>query len=987
MQEEGCQGGFKREGPVVQSVGRLRLAPSHPPEPPDKQHPETIGMHSESQEQVMINIWLLTPHFALVHTLAMIDSGADGNFMDRSFALRNKLPLTKKQSPISVVGIDGRPLVSGNITEECQVELLCKTSDSNYHVEGKTTFSAISSPNHDVILGLPWLRLHHPSIDWKTSTLSFNSEHCSRHCEFLRKDPLTFQNQPAQSAKSVPSTSELTSVRSTSAPKSVPSTSELKSVRSTSAPKSVSSTSELKSVSSTSELKSATLEENYEHLSDLDVNEEEVCQIAALDEQSCEEDFSDNSDSLSQSDSEDLWEAIPSDVQQLVPPEYADYLDVFSEAKAKELPPHRPYDCAIELVSEKDNPPCGQIYPLSPDEDKLMQEYISENLACNFIRPSTSSAGASVFFVEKEKGKTKVHGKPPKKRLVVNYKGLDKLTKKFRYPLPLIETMFDQLHSAKVFTKIDLRSAYNLLRIREGDEWKTAFRTKYGLFEYLVMPFGLANAPAYFQRFVNDTFANMKDKFVVIYLDDFLIYSPDEASHREHVRAVLQRLRENRLFAKAEKCQFSVPALKFLGYHVSAHGRRSDEDKVKAVKDWPTPRNRKEVQCFIGLANYLRKFIEGFSKMALPLNSLLKKGAPFEWNKITQQAFENLKKAISSAPVLMHVDQTRPIWIETDASDFALGCILMQKDDNDQLKPCAFYSRGLEPAEINYSTHDKELLAIKVAFGVWRHYLEGAPHQITVISDHQGLEQLDKVEVMNARHARWSILFKRFNFVIKYRPGKKHNQADALSRRPDFYPNPRHSIPASRQRILGPDVVQLASVFQGRSFSERVKRALPSDAFFQDRTSWDGKTGFAHIKGILYFEGRLYVPEGNIRLDVLKACHDSRLAGHLGQRKTLELVTRSFWWPALENSVKQYCETCNICVAAKSSRHKPHGLLMPLQAPEGPWTSISMDFIVELPESAGMTAIFVVVDRFTKMVHFVPTRITTECGGDSRAIH
>ena len=309
----------------------------------------------------------------------------------------------------------------------------------------------------------------------------------------------------------------------------------------------------------------------------------------------------------------------------LFPPEYADYLDVFSEAKAKELPPHRPYDCAIELVSEKDNPPCEQIYPLSPDEDKLMQEYISENLACNFIRPSTSSAGASVFFVEKEKGKPKVHGKPPKKRLVVNYKGLDKLTKKFRYPLPLIETMFDQLHSAKVFTKIDLRSAYNLLRIREGDEWKTAFRTRYGLFEYLVMPFGLANAPAYFQRFVNDTFADMKDKFVVIYLDDFLIYSPDEASHREHVRAVLQRLRETRLFAKAEKCQFSVPAVKFLGYHVSAHGRRSDEDKVKAVKDWPTPRNRKEVRCFIGLANYLRKFVKGFSKMALPLNRLLKK--------------------------------------------------------------------------------------------------------------------------------------------------------------------------------------------------------------------------------------------------------------------------------------------------------------------------------------------------------------------------
>ena len=566
-----------------------------------------------------------------------------------------------------------------------------------------------------------------------------------------------------------------------------------------------------------------------------------------------------------------------------------------------------------------------------------------------------------------------MHGQPPKKRLVVNYKGLDKLTKKFRYPLPLIETMFDHLHSAEVFTKIDLRSAYNLLRIREGDEWKTAFRTKLGLFEYQVMPFGLANAPAYFQRFVNDTFADMKEKFVVIYLDDFLIYSPDEMSHREHVRAVLQRLRENQLYAKAEKCQFSVPAVKFLGYHVSAHGRRSDEDKVKAVREWPTPRNRKEVQRFIGLANYLRKFVDGFAKIALPLNRLFRKKVPFVWSRITQEAFVRLKHAISSTPVLLHVNQTQPLWIETDASDFALGCVLMQKDDKDRMKPCAFYSRGLEPAEINYSTHDKELLAIKVAFEVWRHYLEGAPHQITVISDHQGLEHLADAKVIHARHARWHIFFKRFDFVIRYRPGKKHNQADALSRRPDFQPKGRKVNPLADQRILGPDVVQLASVFQGRSFTERIKRALRSDAFFQEKTSWEGKTGYVCIRGILYYQGKLYVPEGNIRLDVLKACHDSRLAGHFGQRKTLELLTRSFWWPAMESSVKNYCETCNICLGSKSSRHQPYGLLMPLQTPERPWSSISMDFIVELPESARMTTIFVVVDRFTKMVHFVPT--------------
>ena len=228
MQEESGKGGFKREGPVVQSVGRLRLAPSYPPEPLDKQHPETRGMHSESQERLLVKIWLLPPHSAPVHTLAMIDSGADGNFLDRSFALRNKLPLTKKQSPMSVVGIDGRPLVSGDITEESQLELICKASDSNYHAEGKTSFSAISSPNHDVILGLPWLRLHHPNINWKTTTLSFNSEHCSHNCEF-RNHPPSSQCQSAQVSKSAKPNFDMPSAKSTFETKYALPTSETKS--------------------------------------------------------------------------------------------------------------------------------------------------------------------------------------------------------------------------------------------------------------------------------------------------------------------------------------------------------------------------------------------------------------------------------------------------------------------------------------------------------------------------------------------------------------------------------------------------------------------------------------------------------------------------------------------------------------------------------------------------------------------------------------
>ena len=416
----------------------------------------------------------------------MIDSGADGNFVDHSFALRHNLPLREKRSPIAVVGIDGRPLVSGHITQETQLKLVCEASQSMVHVEKKLKFSVISSPNHDVILGLPWLRKHQPDINWKSTTFEFASEHCAQHCE-LRNHPSTPLNQSVQisnsakprsatpcvtsasvnqSAKlmsaltSVTSAFDNTSAKPTSALTSVTSAFDNSSAKPTSALTSVTSAfdntsdqsaSGIKSVQPNSEIKadlqtseitsdsptsdtesedstsdsdsdsstfdnksdlttsdsesdsqSAASERNLKDPSDLNNGEQEAYLIAAL-QQASEEDYSDVSDSQSESDSEDLWETIHSDVQQFVPPEYADFLDVFSEVKAKELPPHRTYDCAIELLSEGDRPPCEQIYPLSPDEDKLMHEYISENLKCGFIRPSTSSAGASVFFVEKEK--------------------------------------------------------------------------------------------------------------------------------------------------------------------------------------------------------------------------------------------------------------------------------------------------------------------------------------------------------------------------------------------------------------------------------------------------------------------------------------------------------------------------------------------------------------------------------------------------------
>lgn len=302
-----------------------------------------------------------------------------------------------------------------------------------------------------------------------------------------------------------------------------------------------------------------------------------------------------------------------------VPKQYCDFLDVFDKAILDKLPPHRSYDCAIELEPGK-QPPFGPIYSLSEPEAAALREFLDENLPKGFISESTSPAGAPVLFVRKKDGSL---------RMCVDYRGLNAVTVRNRYPLPLINQLLDRLRSAKVFTRIDLRSAYYLLRVRKGDEWKTAFRTPFGHFEFNVMPFGLTNAPATFQHFLNDIFRPFLEHFVIIYLDDILIFSENLVDHEVHVRKVLEVLRYHKLCAKLEKCEFSSSQTEFLGYIVSSSGISMDPSKVKAVIDWPAPTNVKAVQSFLGFANFYRRFIENFSAIVRPLSTLTRKDVPF----------------------------------------------------------------------------------------------------------------------------------------------------------------------------------------------------------------------------------------------------------------------------------------------------------------------------------------------------------------------
>ena len=339
-------------------------------------------------------------------------------------------------------------------------------------------------------------------------------------------------------------------------------------------------------------------------------------------------------------------------LKEMVPSAYHDLLAAFSKKRADTLPPHRTYDLSIELEEGK-APPFGPVYSLSELELKALSAWLEENLSKGFIRASTSPAGAPILFVKKKDGTL---------RLCVDYRALNNITIKNRYPLPLIPEALDRLRTAKIFTKLDLRGAYNLVRVKQGDEWKTAFRTRYGHFECMVMPFGLTNAPAVFQHFMNDVFRNMLDQTVLVYLDDILIFSEDPLEHTEHVRQVLKQLVRHGLYAKAEKCEFSVDRTEFLGFIISENGVSMSSTKVSAISDWPEPVKIRDVQQFLGFANFYRRFIKGYSRIIIPLTRLLRKNQPFNFDEAARKSFSDIKKAFSDGEVLRHFSPNLETW-------------------------------------------------------------------------------------------------------------------------------------------------------------------------------------------------------------------------------------------------------------------------------------------------------------------------------------
>ena len=441
------------------------------------------------------------------------------------------------------------------------------------------------------------------------------------------------------------------------------------------------------------------------------------------------------------------------------------------------LPPQRGVDHCIELEPSSETP-IGCTYKMSfPKLDELKKQ-LEDMLEKGQICPSKSPYGSPILFVKKKEGTL---------RMCVDYRALNKITIKNRYPLPRIDELFDRLRGARYFTKIDLRSGYHQIRIAKEDIKKITLRTRYGHYEFLVMPFGLTNAPATFMSTMNDIFTLVLDQFVVIFIDDILVYSTDLEEHMRHLRHALQTLRENQLYAKLSKCEFAKQEMEFLGHVVTPTGLKLDPKKVEAITNWSTPKTFPDLRSFLGHATFYRRFVEGFSRTAAPMTDLLKKDKNFDWNQEHQESFQGIKQALTTTPVLVIADP-RPEWpihIKTDASGFEIAAGLFQ-DQGRGLQPIAFESKKLNSVERNYAAHEREALAIVHALKTWRCYVEG--RKVFVTTDHEALKYLMIQPHLSRRQARWVEFLQQYDITIEYKP-RKINPMDALSRRPDYATN------------------------------------------------------------------------------------------------------------------------------------------------------------------------------------------------------
>lgn len=508
------------------------------------------------------------------------------------------------------------------------------------------------------------------------------------------------------------------------------------------------------------------------------------------------------------------------------------YEDVFPKEIPNGLPPIKGIEHQIDFIPRA-SIPNRLAYKSNPKETKELQRQVEELLTKGHVRESISPCVVPVFLVPKKDGSW---------RMCVDCRAINNITVKYRHPIPRLDDMLDELHGSIIFSKIDLKSGHHQIRMREGDEWKTAFKTKYSLYEWLVMPFGLTNAPSTFIRLMNHVLKDLIGKFVVLYFDDILVYSKNSNEHLEHLRAVLDILKKEKLYANLKKCSFCLDRIVFLGFVVSAQGVEVDEEKISAIKNWPTPKSVSEVRSFHGLASFYIRFVKDFSTIAAPLTEVIKKSCIFKWDKEQANAFNLLKDKLCKTPILALPNFANTFEIECNASGLGIGAVLMQEN-----RPIAYFSEKLYGTSLNYPTYDKELYAL---------FIRG-----------QGK--------LNRRHAKWVKFIETFPYVIKYKQGKDNVVADALSRRYTL-------LNALDARMLGFEHIK--SLYDDDSDFSSIFKACEKVSY--------GK--FYKMHGFLFKENKLCIPICSMRELLVKESHRGGLIGHFSMTKTLDTLNEHF---------------------------------------------------------------------------------------------
>jgi transposase InsO family protein len=638
-----------------------------------------------------------------------------------------------------------------------------------------------------------------------------------------------------------------------------------------------------------------------------------------------------------------------------------------------------------------------------------VETQIKELLKQGFIEPSSSPYGAPIIFVKKKDGTL---------RMCCDWRKLNAQTIKSRYPLPRIDELLDALQGATCFSSLDLQSGYHQIRIDPSDAPKTAFTTPFGHYQWNVMSFGLCNAPSIFQSTMNKVLAPLLRKGVLVYMDDILIYAKTPEEHARILDQVLTLFREEELFVKLSKCDFEKTELKFVGHIVGKDGIKVDPDKTKVVNAWPTPTTVKDVRSFLGLANYFRKFVQGYSSLVEPLTKLTRKELVWNnqtWDSACEKAFQGVKTALTNAPCLIMPDpEGGPYEVICDASLVGVGAVLTQGG-----RPIAYESSKFTKAELNWTTTEQELWAVVHALKTWRCYLEGV-HFIAV-TDHNPLIHLQTQANLTRKQARWSQYLQQFDFEWQYRPGRT-NVADPLSRVPNATPVNPVRLNAVSLQVLVTRVTRAQAGAQkpsyrneqpeGETHASKRKRAAKRkehrpvaapapaaattelaqpilDLLTQLQLGYESDAWFSQAQNIetekLRQEGGLWktqcgqtvIPDApGLRQEILYELHDAPYSGHPGVQKTLDAVKRLYWWPKWAADVQQYVQTCACCQRNKPLNDKPLGVLHPLPIPRDKWESVSMDFITQLPQTNGTTrydAIVVFVCSLTKMVRIAPT--------------